>query len=73
MLCVTRKYQDTVRIETPSGEIIDVWVCSIGQGAVKLGFVADKSVAILRGELRPDKTREEQSDGRSNGRDRDAA
>jgi carbon storage regulator CsrA len=48
MLVLTRRPEETIRIETPAGEVITIKVCRITGHAVRLGFICDRSIAIHR-------------------------
>lgn len=51
MLILTRKIDQDVMIETPSGEVIWVKVLGVERDRVKLGISAPASVTVLRSEL----------------------
>lgn len=51
MLVLERSLHDRVFILLPDGQRIEVHVCEIRRGLVKLGFVADASIKILREEI----------------------
>ena len=50
MLVLTRKQQQTLLIETPSGPI-EVTIVDINGGKVKVGITADRSFQVVRKEL----------------------
>lgn len=52
MLTLTRNIQEGITIETPSGEIIGLRVLGVIGTNVKLGFEADRSITIIREELK---------------------
>ena len=53
MLVLTRKIQQSIAIGDPinSGCLLTITVLGIGSGNVKLGFEADPSVPVHRGEV----------------------
>lgn len=51
MLVLSRRINEVIVIETPSGEKIGVSVLEIRGNAVRLGFTADAEVKINRSEL----------------------
>lgn len=51
MLVLSRKIGQTIIVETEKG-LIQIVVTAIDGGRVKLGIEADKSIQIMRGEVR---------------------
>ncbi len=51
MLVLQRKLYETIRIETPSGEVIRVMPVRFGPHAVRLAFEAETDIKIVREEL----------------------
>jgi len=51
MLVVTRRPGESVIIELPTGELIEVTVLSVASNQVKLGTDAPPEVLVLREEL----------------------
>lgn len=51
MLVLSRKIGQTIIVETEKG-LIQIAVTAIDGGRVKLGIEADKSIQIMRGEVR---------------------
>jgi sRNA-binding carbon storage regulator CsrA len=51
-LTLTRGKGEAVRITTASGEVIRVTVVRVGSGWAQVNFLADRSVTILRDELK---------------------
>ncbi len=52
MLVLGRKPRQSVRI----GDIVTIEILEINNGKVRLGFIADKGIRILRAELTPNET-----------------
>ncbi len=52
MLVLGRKARQSVRI----GNLVTVEILEVSNGKVKLGFIADKGIRILRAELTPNET-----------------
>lgn len=50
MLVLGRKIDERVTLTTQSGEVITVMVVDIRGETIRLGFEADRSVRILRGD-----------------------
>lgn len=55
MLILNRKREERVVIETEAGERVEVTVCQISQGKVRLGFEAPRGVTIMRSEIENDR------------------
>ena len=51
MLVLSRKRNEDILIKTPEGHIVTIRVVEIIGDKVKLGFVADDCVSIMRSEL----------------------
>lgn len=51
MLVLSRKKDEDILIQTPEGRVVTVRIVEILGERVRLGFVADDSVSILRKEL----------------------
>lgn len=48
MLILSRRKNERIRLVTAHGETIEVVVHRTGQGQIKLGIVADRSVQVTR-------------------------
>ena len=59
MLCITRKKGQTVKVDGPC----EIVIIKTSSGAIKLGFKADRSTIILRGELEPHERRTDKRTG----------
>jgi carbon storage regulator CsrA len=51
VLVLSRKKDEDIIVQTPEGRVVTIRVVAIIGDKVKLGFVADNCVAIVRGEL----------------------
>lgn len=51
MLILSRKQEEQIVIETGQGERIELTVCNIGEGKVRLGFEAPRDITIVRSEV----------------------
>ena len=51
MLVLSRKLNQDITLTTSSGDVIVVRIVETRNGAVRLGFIAERSVVISRNEL----------------------
>lgn len=51
MLVLSRKKDEDILVKTPEGRVVTIRVVEIIGDKVKLGFVADDCVSIMRSEL----------------------
>lgn len=51
MLVLSRKVEESLQITTLSGEEIEVVVVKLSKSAVSIGFIADKTIKVVRSEI----------------------
>ena len=55
MLVLTRKKNERIQLVTPAGDVIIVTMVRSQAGRAKIGITADKSIKIIRDEIKEDK------------------
>lgn len=67
MLCLSRKFNESIVIECPGGEIIEIMVVDIRGDKVRLGIEAPANIPVNRREVhnakKREKNRQEQATG----------